>query len=224
MKHWAWMAVLLMGVVGCQKVYYNTMEAFGHPKRQILADRVQDARQTQIKAKQQFQSALERFRSVVEVAGGPLEEKYEQIKAEYEKSRAAADTVNRRIAAVKDVAEALFAEWQDELDQYTNEQLRSLSRVKLQQTRQAYAAMIAKMDAASAKMDPVLRALYDQVLFLKHNLNAQAITAVREQLIWVEHSTEELMVEMERSIAEAEAFMQRLSEDQGTEMREDRIP
>ena len=213
MNRMVWIGLFGVALAGCRSTYYNAMEALGHPKREILSSRVQDARQTQVEAKEQFQSALERFRSVVDVSGGSLEEKYEQLRAEYEKSKDSADAVNRRIAAVKDVAVALFAEWADELEEYSNDQLRAASQVKLEQTRVAYATMIEKMDAASGKMDPVLRALYDQVLFLKHNLNAQAIAAVREQLIWVESSTEALVREMEKSIAEAEAFMQRLSKE-----------
>ncbi len=214
MKRCVWMIGALAVLAGCRTIYYDTMEAFGHPKRQILSSRVQDAQESQVEAKEQFQSALERFRSVVEVSGGSLEEKYEQVRGEYEKSKAAADVVNRRIASVKDVAGALFDEWADELDEYSSDQLRAASQVKLEQTRAAYTRMIGMMDAASARMDPVLRALYDQVLFLKHNLNAQAIAAVREQLVWVEHSTEALLADMERSIAEAESFMQRLSDEE----------
>jgi len=102
MKRCVWMIGALAVLAGCRTIYYDTMEAFGHPKRQILSSRVQDAQESQVEAKEQFQSALERFRSVVEVSGGSLEEKYEQVRTEYEKSKKAAEAVNRRIASVKD--------------------------------------------------------------------------------------------------------------------------
>ena len=96
MKRCVWMIGALAVLAGCRTIYYDTMEAFGHPKRQILSSRVQDAQESQVEAKEQFQSALERFRSVVEVSGGSLEEKYEQVRTEYEKSKKAAEAVNRR--------------------------------------------------------------------------------------------------------------------------------
>ena len=40
-----------------------------------MVERVEDARDAQKEAKQQFQSALEQFTSVVEVKGGDLEKK-----------------------------------------------------------------------------------------------------------------------------------------------------
>jgi len=44
--------------------------------------------------------------------------------------------VRDRIDAVQDVAVALFAEWEEELEQYSNRSLRSASRAKLKQTQQ----------------------------------------------------------------------------------------
>jgi len=55
----------LMLSAGCQKAYYSTMEAFGTHKRDILVDRVTDARDAQNEAKEQFASALEEFSAVL---------------------------------------------------------------------------------------------------------------------------------------------------------------
>ncbi|MBN1818285.1 MAG: DUF2959 domain-containing protein [Sedimentisphaerales bacterium] len=211
------MKLILIGagvfLTGCKSVYYNTMEALGHPKRQILVSRVQDARDSQTEAKEQFQTALERFSSVVNFQGGELEAKYNELKVEYEHSLDKADTVRKRIASVKSVAEALFDEWEKELEQYTNPQLRAVSESKLKDTRSQYARLVDKMDRAKEKMDPVLNALYDQVLFLKHNLNAQAIVSLKEELIWVEQNTEQLVKEMEAAIVEANAFIGAISQE-----------
>ncbi|MBN1127310.1 MAG: DUF2959 domain-containing protein [Sedimentisphaerales bacterium] len=204
------LAVLLSG---CKTAYYNTMEALGHPKREILVSRVQDARDSQTEAKEQFQTALEQFSSVVNFKGGQLEDKYDELKLEYERSLNKADNVRKRIASVKSVAEALFDEWEKELDQYTNPQLRVVSESKLEETRSQYTRLVDKMDRAKAKMDPVLNALYDQVLFLKHNLNAQAIVSLKEELIWVEQNTEQLVKEMEAAIVEANAFIGAMSQE-----------
>ena len=47
----------LFAIAGYQGFYYKTMEALGHPKRDLLVDRVEDARDAQQDTKEQFQSA-----------------------------------------------------------------------------------------------------------------------------------------------------------------------
>ncbi len=192
---------------GCEGVYYKTMETFGKHKRDILVDRVGKARDAQEDAKEQFQSALEKFSSVVKVPTSELQNKYNQLKAELEKSEAKAEAVSARIADVENVAEALFDEWQSELNQYTNKDLRRASEQKLKQTRGRYDQLISAMKQAERKIAPVLSAFRDQVLFLKHNLNAQAIASLQGELVSIESNVASLIKEMDASIAEANAFI-----------------
>ena len=197
---------------GCDTVYYNTMEAFGKHKRDILVERVSDARDSQSEAKEQFKSALEEFSTVINFEGGELEEKYNKLNAQYEKSKAKADAVSSRIKDVKNVTNALFREWEQELDEYTSERLRSSSEYKLEQTRDRYEQLIDAMERAEVKIGPVLSAFRDQVLFLKHNLNAQAIASLQEELGTIENNITSLIAEMERSIEEADAFVRAMTE------------
>lgn len=192
---------------GCESAYYKTMETMGYHKRDIMVDRVSEARDAQEEAKEQFESALEKFNSVLGVKGGSLQEKYDRLKEEYEKSDAKAAAVRSRIAAVEDVAEDLFAEWQEELNQYTNSSLRQSSARKLRETQTKYAQLIEAMKRAERKIDPVLSAFKDQVLYLKHNLNAQAIASLQSELTSIETNVAKLIKEMETSIKEANAFI-----------------
>ena len=199
--------------VGCQKAYYGTMEKFGVHKRDIMVDRVEEARDSQEEAKEQFQSALDQFTTVLNFKGGKLEDKYKTLQAEYDKSEAKADDVKKRIDAVEDVSEALFDEWDDELDQYSNASLRRDSERKMVQTRRQYDQLIKSMRKAEAKIDPVLRAFRDQVLYLKHNLNAQAIASLQSELVGVESDIADLIQEMEKSIGEANSFIKTMLEE-----------
>ncbi|MHC4619412.1 MAG: DUF2959 domain-containing protein [Planctomycetota bacterium] len=209
--------VVLSGVAvlltGCHSVYYKTMETFGYQKRDLLVERVEDARDAQEDAKEQFQSALERFSSVVGYSGGELEEKYRELKTELEGSESKAKTVRRRVGNVEEVAGALFDEWESELSEYANEKLRRSSRRKLEQTKGRYVQLIGAMKRAEEKMEPVLSAFRDQVLFLKHNLNAQAIASLHEELISVEADVSSLIREMEASIAEADSFIREMAQE-----------
>jgi hypothetical protein len=204
-------AILLTG--GCQKAYYSTMEKFGVHKRDIMVDRVEEARDSQQEAKEQFQSALEKFSSVLNVKGGELEDKYTTLKAEYDKSEAKANEVSDRIDAVEDVSEALFDEWEKELDQYSSASLRRDSEKKLAATRRQYKQLITAMHKAEKKIEPVLKALGDQVLYLKHNLNAKAIASLQSELVTVESDIAKLVTEMEKSITEANSFIRTMLEE-----------
>ena len=206
-------ALLVMTfMVGCQSIYYDTMEKFGYQKREILVDRVKEARDANKETAEQFNSALEQFNQVVNFDGGKLEEKYEKLNSEYKRCGASAEEVSNRINAVEDVGEALFDEWEKELAQYTSAQLRKASKRKLIQTRQKYDRLIRSMRRAESKIDPVLSAFRDQVLYLKHNLNARAIASLQTELTNVETNVANLVREMENAISEANGFIKAMDE------------
>jgi predicted nucleic acid-binding Zn-ribbon protein len=218
MKHntyglWLIAVVLLAG--GCQSTYYKTMEMFGQQKRDLLVSDVKKARDAQDAAKVQFASALEQFSSVVNVPGGELEKKYKTLNAEYERSKSRADAVKGRLNEVKRVGKDLFAEWDKELDTYKSDNLRRASQVKMVQTQKQYDKLIAAMEKAESKITPVLDAFGDQVLFLKHNLNAQAISSLQGELGNMETEIGSLIKEMEKSIGEADSFIQQMTQKEG---------
>lgn len=199
--------LLLFSLGGCSSAYYKTMESFGVEKRDILVDRVEEARDAQDNASEQFASALEQFRATVNFDGGDLEKTYDRLNSEYERSLAEAGDVSDRIDAVENVAEDLFSEWEQELEQYSRADMRRTSAGLLKDTRSRYGRLMTSMRRAESSMEPVLEAFHDQVLFLKHNLNARAIGALRNELDSIERDTAKLIGQMQKAIAEANAFI-----------------
>ena len=199
-------------ITGCSSVYYGTMEKLGVHKRDIMVDRVTEARDSQEEAKEQFQSAYEQFAAFVNVDGGDLEQQYNTLNDAYEDSKAKAETVHDHIDGVESVAGALFDEWESELKLYSSESLRRDSSKKLKQTRSQYALLIGAMKKAEEKIDPVLAVFHDQVLYLKHNLNARAIASLRGELVSLEKDVNRLLKEMESSIQEADQFITHLQD------------
>ncbi len=197
-------------LTACQRTYYGAMEKIGFQKREILTSRVERARDAQQEAGEQFRSALDRFREVVNVEGGELEEKYETLSATFERSEARAEEVSKRIDAGEEVAGALFEEWEAELKQYRDKRLQVESRRTLAETRRLYRDLMRTMRQVESRMDPVLAAFNDQVLFLKHNLNARAVASLRPALGRIEADVERLIREMEAAIREADVFIRRL--------------
>ena len=205
--------LLFVGAVagGCAKtrsLYYDAWEKFGYAKRERLVDNVKAARQEQVEAKQQFASALDQFKSVVNYQGGNLEAVYNKLNQEYERCEDQSGQVKSKIQSVKNVAEALFTEWEGEVKEIKGDpDLQRQSRQLLDQTKANYREMIDRMDTAAASMDPVLQKFKNRVLFIKSNLNAQAIASLKGEEVKLGADIDKLIRDMEASIAEADSFI-----------------
>lgn len=203
--------LLILTLVGalasCQSAYYGTMERLGVPKREIMVSRITEAQEAQEEGQEQFKDALAQFRSVVNFEGGELQAVYDRLDAEFQDSEAAAELIRNRIRAVEDVADALFDEWEDELELYSNENLRRDSERQLQDTRRRYQRLLSAMQRAEDTIDPVMDNLRDNVLYLKHNLNARAIAAIRGELDTINADVDRLIEAMEAAISESDRFI-----------------
>ncbi len=200
---------------GCETAYYSAMESVGIPKRDILASRVVSARDAQQDAKEEITDALTEFGRVVSYEGGDLEARYRRLAAQLQDGEDAAETVRSRIRDVESVAEALFAEWQQELGQYSSASLRAKSEQQLRQTRARYGEMLGAMKRAEARLEPALQPLRDQVLFLKHNLNARAVAGLKGEVARVDAQVNRLVAELDAAIAEANRFIADLEKNGG---------
>ncbi len=204
--------VVILLFTGCSSTYYGAMEKVGIHKRDIMVDRVADARDSQAEAQEQFKSALDQFNSVVTLKETDLKKAYDRLNKEYEACSAAAADVSERIEKVESVSEALFREWQDELDLYENKDLARASKKQLNATRSRYDEMISHMYRAEKSMDPVLKIFRDNVLFLKHNLNAQAIGSLQDEFANLETEIDTLIARMSTAIESSNAFIADMQE------------
>ncbi|WP_422467877.1 DUF2959 domain-containing protein [Endozoicomonas sp. ALC013] len=203
-------ATLLLA--GCQSTYYSAMEKVGIHKRDIMVDRIEDTQTAQEQAQVQFQSALEQFQSVINFEGGDLEAAYNDLNSEYQDSLAAAERVRDRIASVQNVSDVLFDEWEDELNLYKSDSLRRASAQKLKDTRRQYQRMMVSLEKSEQRMQPVLDAFQDQVLYLKHNLNARAISALKGEFNTIKADIDRLISDMQVSIDQSRQFIQALKQ------------
>lgn len=207
---WCWLALaaLLSLGSGCESAYYGAMERFGVHKREILVDRVEAAAESQEQAKEQFESAFERFTSVVSVPPSELESTYESLNESFEDAEAQANRVSQRIEAVESVSEALFDEWRQEIEVIGDRELRRASERQLESSEEQYQSLMVAMRQAEERMEPVLDTFRDYVLYLKHNLNAQAIASLKGEVAGVRSDVSALIRDMEASISEARSFIQ----------------
>lgn len=200
-------AAMALALGGCGAAYYSAMEKVGQDKRDILKSRIESGREDQKAAQEQFKTTYQRFQEATGYKGGDLESVYDRLNGEYESSEARATDVRERIASIEQVAKDLFSEWQQEIGTIQKASMRAESTKLMTDTKTRYAKVIAAMKKAEAKMPPVLTAFHDQVLFLKHNLNARAIASLSGNLGEIENDVELLIRDIDASIRESERFL-----------------
>ena len=209
-----WWIVVAVMLAACQSAYYEVAEKAGYHKREILVDRVEDARDAQDDAQEQFQSAQEQLLVLIDYQGGDIQDSYEDLADEYEDSVAAAQEVTDRIDAIEHVAEALFEEWAEEITEFQNASFKADSQKKLKETQRRYSSLLSALRKSEKRMAPVLSAMNDNVLYLKHNLNAQAVAALKVEFGRIEKDIDLLIAEMRKSIASSNQFIDSLQQGQ----------
>jgi len=206
-------AILLSLVIlqGCSQFYYKAMEKLGKQKRDILVQRVKDTKKDQEQTKEQLQTTMEAFQQLTGFQGGDLEKSYKKLNGEYERAQSQADKVHGRIQSIDQVSNDLFSEWQKEIDEMRNTQLKSRSRSMLTDAKQRQAVYMKAMRKTEDQMTPVLTAFRDQVLFLKHNLNARAIGSLKGTAKSINTDVSALMQSIDNSMQEADKLISSLS-------------
>jgi hypothetical protein len=192
---------------GCRSAIYSAYETVGIHKRDLLKKRVVAARDEQQQAGEDFEDALAKLRALYGSPNTSLEKVYDQLAAEYDQCSSRAEAVRERVRDIETVADDLFDEWEDEIGQISTEVMRRGSREQLRATRARYAKMHSALERAEKSMEPVLTKLRDQVLYLKHNLNAQAIASLRGESASIQEDVARLVADMNRSIERANEFI-----------------
>lgn len=195
---------------GCRSAYYAAWERLGVEKRDLLKKRVVAARDEQQEAGQQFKDAMTRLKEITGFDGGKLEKAYNELKTDFEDCNSKAEAVRKRIKDMETVAGDLFAEWEKEIAQISTASLQSSSRQQLQATRERYEGLHAALKNAERSMAPVLTQFRDYVLYLKHNLNAQAIASLKGEATSIQAEISKLITQMNQSIAKADEFVKTL--------------
>lgn len=200
--------------------YYSAKESIGEHKRDIVVYQVEQACTNLQATRNEFEDALGKFRSLINVNESSLEQKYNLLNRQYQFCRAKSDSVSDRIRAIEEVSLALFAEWETELNEYSSRNLRNNSKKQLREAKQNYVRLIKTMRLAEARIQPVLSAFKDQVLYLKHNLNSRAIsTALHHEFIEIGIDISQLIQVMELTILEASQFVTLLSKQKALPVR-----
>ena len=195
---------------GCSQLYYEFWEGFGKEKRDLLQDNVEAVVEDQKEVGEEFQDALTLIRALYGIEGGQLEERYNELRDQYESAEESAAELTDRIEQVEDIGEDLFAEWKKEAQDITSANLKRDSLRKLEDTKTKFVSLKSDLRRSEATMAPVLAKLRDQVLYLKHNLNARALGSLKNEAAAIEREIDSLIKEMQSSIAASKSFVKSL--------------
>ena len=210
----ALVCLALSAISGCNRIYYSSMQRFGKEKRDILVKRIREGQKDQAATQEQLKTTLETFQELTGFEGGNLEKIYKKLNSELEDCQHRANQLSSRIKSIDNVANDLFKEWQKEIDQMRDRSLKSKSSSMLRVARLQHAEYMRRMHQTEKKIAPVLQAFQDQVLFLKHNLNARAIQSLKTTSADLNLQVAALIKDIESSSKEADKFIGTLSSDQ----------
>lgn len=199
----------LFFLTGCNTVYYKTMEKFGKEKRHILREDVKDVRQSQAKGQREFKDALTTIKELYAFQGGDLEPFYKRLKNNYEDCESRANQIEKRINTVEEVAGDLFKEWEAEIALIQDPAMKTSSQQSYAESKEQYQRLRMVMKESTKGMYPVLARLRDNVMALKHNLNAKAVGVLGGEIASIEQDVEKLIFDMNASVDEAENFLNR---------------
>lgn len=200
--------LLVLWFSACNSVYYSIWEKLGKEKRDLLKSNVDSVQDEQQNVQTQFESALDRLKNAYGTGGGHVEEIYTIVKADYERSEDRAERLSIRIKKVEEIGRDLFDEWHDEIEVMNSPELKRKSAVKLRNTQQKFELLTAQMRRSENSTKPVLVKLKDQMLYLKHSLNSQAIGRLEgSEIEEIERSIAHLTKEMRESVARADDFI-----------------
>jgi len=205
-------ATVLVVVTGCSTLFYKTMRTLGKEKRDILVSRVKDAKKDQEQTKEKLKTTMESFQAITGFQGGSLEKSYKRLNSSYEDAASQAGKLHDKIQSIDQVSQDLFKEWQGEINGMKNPKLKAQSTTLLRNAKVRQAAYMRAMHKTEDKIDPVLTAFHDQVLFLKHNLNARAIGSLKDTSATIQTSVADLIQSIDDSSAEADNLINTLNQ------------
>ena len=199
--------ICVLTISGCRSAYYSAWEKLGKHKRDLLQNKVADVRDEQKEATQELKDAMTRLKELTGFDGGQLEKTYKRLQGDYDSAAASAESLRARIREMDQIARDLFREWENELKTITSAELRDADRRQLDQTRRRYEDLYAATKRAESSIEPVLTKFRDYVLYLKHNLNAQAIGALQGESAKIQIDISKLIDQMNAAIREADEFL-----------------
>jgi len=160
-------------------------------------------------AQQRVTESLAALRSLVALDFG------DDVVGAYAKTEIALAESTRQLGAfdedvqeMKSMAEPVFKKWAEDLDSFTNLEMRLKSQNRLAQTRQRYDAIVLSVEPTQAAFAALHQQISDCALFLKHDLNAAACAALRPDVEALSMATDQLDEQLAKCQSAAKDYVE----------------
>lgn len=201
----------LGAAVGCQRAYYDAMEAMGTEKREILVDRTEDLRDALYAVRSEYSVAVERLATIVQPDALDAEQRFSQAEVLVDACRERSDTLQSALEQTDDIANTLFEDWIVMTREQADAGMRDASQKRLDDLRTSYRAMMRPARSAADRVLPVLRTFEAHVQHLKLHMDDASAATVRAELDRVQPDVTALMGQLEEAVQGTNSFLHTMS-------------
>ncbi len=174
-------------------------------KHDLLFEQIEESIALQQETKQYIEQAYDVLANVSDDVGD-VEGQKKEINQAYQQSESLAQKLKAKITKVDRTAKTLFIEWRRELRQYNNKNLREKSAQNLDNTKQQYATVRESMQKSYQSIEPLLRLLHDNELYIKHNRSVAAMQGFQSEVKAAGSNIDGILADIETAITDSEAF------------------
>ncbi len=149
------------------------------------------------KARGTLQQTLDLYNSIVNGEAKNVESSYKKLTQNTKEIEKASTSIRKQIDTMSKNAEKLFAGWEEQIGQFTSENLKATSQQQLDDAKQRYKAI--KDSAAGAKeiYDPFIANLNEQIMFMGRNLSPDALAALGDEATKLNEQATALMEQVD---------------------------
>jgi hypothetical protein len=189
---------------GCGTMQRATGERFSLARQDQLVSQLGVAAGTHRNAHDQVIRASEAYEVLFQPLqeGGTYRERYDVLGVEFTRTEQRVREMGEATKRLERMARDYFVDWEARLYEFADPTIREASRRQLDGSRREYERILTDVRRTQARAERVTNAFGDQVRFLRHNLNQQALSALQQPAIELQLEFQDLLTEMD-SAAEA---------------------
>jgi len=139
---------------------------------------------------------------------GDAAQAYASLVAAIETSQAQAEKLAESVEPMKDAAADVFKQWTKDLEEMHNSRLRAQSRARMEETRKRYEAVVGASAVAQTSLEAFNADLHDHALFLGHDFNRTAVSAIATEVAALEERSKDLDHRLDACAAAAQRYVE----------------
>jgi len=160
-------------------------------------------------SKERSRAALELLETLARPDfAGNAPQTYSSFVAAIDASEKQAAKLSESVEPMKESAEEVFQQWTKDLEAIGNTRLRAQSHVRMEETRARYEAVLTAAATAQVTYDAFNADLHDHALFLGHDFNRSAVSAIASEVAALAERSKDLDQRLDACDAAARRYVE----------------